>query len=132
LRFAASVEKIGAAPERQPQEQWEIVMRWVGFVLLAAVLAACTGYGPEVPLPNPPKVEMAGVKKSLYEADLTECDHLASEEVYKVGLFARHLRRTLALYQGQEGASDNPESTAGRRNFTADCLVKKGYRLSRS
>jgi hypothetical protein len=81
---------------------------------------------------NPPKVEMTGVKKAVYEADLTDCDRLASDEVYKVGLFARQWRRTLALYQGAEGDPDNPESLAGRRRFAAACLVSRGYRVERS
>ena len=107
-------------------------MRWVVIMLSAVGLAACASYPPEVPLPDPPKVEMTGVKKALYGADLADCDRLASDEVYKVGLLARHWRRTLALYQGPEGDPNNPESTAGRRDFATECLVKKGYRLARS
>jgi hypothetical protein len=107
-------------------------MRWVVIMMTAASLAACTSYPPEVPLPNPPKVEMAGIKRALLEADLAECDRLASDEVYKVGLLVRQWRRTLALYLGPEGASSNPESLAGRRGFAAECLAKKGYRQARS
>jgi len=107
-------------------------MRWLVIALSAVGLAACASYPPEVPLLDPPKVEMTGIKKALYEADLADCDRLASDEVYKAGLFARQWRRTLALYQGPEGDPKNPESTASRRGFAAECLVKKGYRLARS
>jgi hypothetical protein len=81
---------------------------------------------------DPPKVVMRGINQTVYDADLTECDRLASEEVYEVGLFARHWRRTMALYRGPKGDPDNPESLAGRRWFAAACLVAKGYRLERS
>lgn len=107
-------------------------MRMLAIALAALGVAACASYPPEVPMTNPPKVVMTGIKKAVYEADLTDCDRLASEEIHKVDLFARHWRRTLALYQGPEGDPDNPESPAGRRRFAAACLVQLGYRLDRS